>query len=158
MQDTFVMEQLAVFAVVVILGLSVGFSFDVLRLFQRYIRLSRSAQFFADLLFWLTATVFVFLALMASNWGEVRAYVFIGLAAGGGLYRLVLSRPCYQGMVKTADALIKIFRTVARPVFAAYRAIRRIVLFVAGKGNRTALSAQKKANNFLQKFKRKKKE
>ena len=45
-----------------------------------------------DVIYWMAAALVVFRVLYASNNGEVRAYVFIGLAIGIVIYYLLLSR------------------------------------------------------------------
>ena len=50
-----------------------------------------------DVAFSILITSLVFLGLLASNWGEVRSYVFIGLLLGLVLYYLFLSRYFWAG-------------------------------------------------------------
>lgn len=116
MLDTFVIEQIQTFALTVGLGLMIGFCYDLIRAVRAYKRFSRGTQFFLDLIFWLLMTLAVFVALLASNWGEVRAYVFIGLITGGIVYTVAFSRFIHSLMVKALGALIGLVCFLARPV------------------------------------------
>ena len=77
-----VSEQLTLFALMVTMGIILGIIFD----FYRAIRgIAEPGKFFTivgDIIFWVIATVIVFSALMWKTWGEMRAYVFIGLIIG----------------------------------------------------------------------------
>lgn len=157
-QDAFIIQQVHTFVITALLGLLIGFGYDFLRSVKRYIRFSRGAQFAVDLFFWLMMTVLVFLALLASNWGEVRMYVFIGLATGGIFYTLVLSRFCFQLMVRLLALLISGWLFITKPVVLAAKWLKimfsKISRLVSGGKN----AGQKKMVKIRMKFNKKKKE
>lgn len=158
MQDTFIIEQVNTFAVTIALGLIIGLAYDLLRALKTVIKISRRVQFFMDLGYWLLMTVIVFIALLASNWGEVRAYVFIGLSAGGIFYVLVLSRPWFLlvsrlfGLIKAA--IIRITSPIVLLLRKLFCLLGRFWRKISGK----ALLGRQAVKKIKFKFSRKKKE
>ena len=60
-------------------------------------------------------TVVTFIVLFASNWGEVRVYVFIGLGLGAVFYAVVLSKSCYRLLEYIMSCLCLVARTMISP-------------------------------------------
>lgn len=162
MQDTFVISQVQTFALTVGLGLLIGFGYDMLRAVKKFTRPSRTILFFADLFFWIVMTAVVFFALLSNNWGEVRAYVFIGLATGGLFYTLTLSRPIYRLLITVLAFIQKICLTVARPfIYLAGkigRAAKRGHRFAARMEKTFVGGTKRRIEKIPKKFSRKKKE
>jgi len=85
-------SQIFTFSVTVVTGMVLGMLFDCYRVMRGAFKLTKVITWFTDLLYWLIATTVVFIALLASNWGELRLYVFIGIVSGLGVYYNFLSR------------------------------------------------------------------
>jgi spore cortex biosynthesis protein YabQ len=153
-QEALMMEQLQTFVLTIALGIFIGLAHDTLRAFRVMVRFSRTARFFTDVLFWVLMTGVVFLTLLSSNWGEVRAYVFIGLGTGGVLYLVLASRPVYQAILRLFTAIARLVSFLSRPIRWLAAACRAMALTVAG-GGRRALAPLKKIPTKLH---RKKKE
>lgn len=64
-----------------------GFIIDAYRSFGDRRRPGLLVTVAGDLLLWLFLTGLVFFLLLLNNWGEVRAYVLIGMALGFLIYR-----------------------------------------------------------------------
>ena len=79
-------------AVMLLSGLGMGTVFDGYRVLSNELRFPRWWLPVLDVIYWMAAALVVFRVLYASNNGEVRAYVFIGLAVGIVIYYLLLSR------------------------------------------------------------------
>lgn len=165
MQDTFVTQQFVTFAVTVGLGLIIGFGYDVLGVMRHFIRLSRPLQFAIDFLYCLVMTVLVFLALLFNNWGEVRAYVFIGIGMGGVLYFGLLSRFCRRLMIKVIEVFIRMARFVARPFLWMFKKTKALILKISAGASRSkrffegkAAAGERTVQKIKGKFHRKKKE
>jgi spore cortex biosynthesis protein YabQ len=120
-QEIIVANQVMAFAVTIMLGIFIGFAYDVLRALRRLLHPSRRALFFWDLFFWLAITLTVFTALLASNWGEVRAYVMIGLGLGGTFYALFLTGTCYRLINFIFRVIIRLFYIITYPVIRPLR-------------------------------------
>ena len=85
-------DQLFAFIVTMGIGFLAGIIFDVYRVFRGLWRPRKLGTFFGDILFWLVMTVLVFALLLFGNWGEMRIYVFLGVAFGAYLYVHYLSK------------------------------------------------------------------
>jgi spore cortex biosynthesis protein YabQ len=79
-------------AVMLLSGLGMGTVFDGYRVVSNELKFPRWWLSVLDVIYWMAAALVVFRVLYASNNGEVRAYVFIGLAIGIVLYYLLLSK------------------------------------------------------------------
>lgn len=78
--------QIMTFVITIITGILLGGLFDCYRVLRGTFKPKALITWFTDLLYWLVATAVVFIALVFSNWGELRLYVFIGILSGLGLY------------------------------------------------------------------------
>ncbi|MBT9139849.1 MAG: hypothetical protein DDT30_00421 [Dehalococcoidia bacterium] len=127
MQDSFVYGQLQTFALTVGLGFLIGLIYDFMMTGKKLVRLSRGVHFIIDLLFCLTMTLLVFIALLANNWGEIRAYVFIGLGGGILIYMFFFSRPVSRLLSKSFSLLISFVWCFIRPCLLMFRKISRLI-------------------------------
>jgi len=114
-QETFVHGQLQTLAITVALGFFIGVSYDVLSVFRQFVRLRRSLQAVLDFLYCLVMSTTVFLVLLGQNWGEIRAYVFLGLGLGTLLYLLFFHCSFRLLLVKTATLLSRLLHLLATP-------------------------------------------
>lgn len=85
-------QQIFTFAVTLATGAIIGLVFDFYRVIYNIMRPRPAVTYITDLLFWIVATTITLIALLMSNWGELRAYVFIGLFGGAVLYFQLLSK------------------------------------------------------------------
>ncbi|MGI5839240.1 MAG: spore cortex biosynthesis protein YabQ [bacterium] len=128
--------QFQAFCITIVAGATVGILFDVYRIIRGLTGPGRLFTCLGDLLFWAVAASIVFAFLIYGNWGEVRLYVFIGLAAGAGIYFRLFSRPLLRLLI----GLTRLLRFIIRKttcfflvvILLPYRVVRRIAgwLFV----------------------------
>jgi spore cortex biosynthesis protein YabQ len=144
-EGLFVSDQVTAFAVTVVLGLLTGLLYDFFRVIRKMARPTRWLLFFFDLAFWLLATFFAFPVLLATNSGEVRAYVLAGMGLGAGVYALLFSRPVFNLMDLVASKTVRIIHTLLGPpvrfmkrCFVRGRRVSRTVLGGAGRRGRAA--------------------
>ena len=83
--------QLQAVVLMIATGAILGLLFDFYRVFRSVIRPGSSASMLFDIVFWVIATPATFIMLLAGNWGQLRLYVFLGIAAGLYLYFLLAS-------------------------------------------------------------------
>lgn len=126
MQETIVSQQIISFVTTVLLGILIGLAYDVLRVVRFLFRPSRKILFFYDLFFWVLVTGTVFFVLLVSNWGEVRAYVFIGLGSGGLIYSLLLSHFCFHFLLGAAKLIRTAFFCIFSPLVRLVGQVIRI--------------------------------
>jgi spore cortex biosynthesis protein YabQ len=129
-------SQVLVLVFMVVAGFAVGFMFDVYRVIRSLVRPSRRASVFMDLAFWLLATPVIFLILVACNWGQLRLYVFLGMALGLFCYFQLLSEAVLWILIhgfrsatnKTTATICALMRLASGPVMvlnSVKRCIRR---------------------------------
>ncbi|SFT28495.1 spore cortex biosynthesis protein YabQ [Paenibacillus sp. BC26] len=119
-------------------GIGMGVVFDGYRVVSDELRISRLWIPIFDLLYWIAATLVVFQVLSASNEGEVRAYVFIGLLLGIGCYYWLFSKITMQlvhVLIRTVRAVIKfVIRAfdllIIRPLLLLYRIGKLLFAFL----------------------------
>lgn len=93
-------SQLYAFGFSALGGLACGILFDWYRIVRWLVRPGKALTFVGDLCFWAVAAASTFLLLLMGNWGEVRVYVFLGMALGLFLYFQL-----FHGVVVAATVL-----------------------------------------------------
>lgn len=119
-------------------GAMLGAAFDVAGTVARDCRLPRAAAAAIDAAYWLAATVVVFRVLLYANHGQVRLYVFLGLAAGAILYTLLFSslvRTLSSTAVRVVRWIIKLLISTLtvllfRPGLFIFRIVARCFRFL----------------------------
>jgi spore cortex biosynthesis protein YabQ len=112
-------SQLYTFIITIATGILLGVLFDCYRVLRGTFRPRAVMTWVTDLLYWLIATVIVFLALVVSNWGELRFYVFLGIVSGVILYYRLLS--LYA---------IRLFLAIVRLVKGIITLLKKIIVFI----------------------------
>ena len=120
-------------------GLLMGGAFDGYRVVSSELRFPRWIMPVLDIGYWLAAALAAFRVLYASNNGEVRAYVYLGLLIGICFYFLTLSRIVIlivRWLITAVRSIIRfLLRTidllVIRPVIGIYRLLRILAGFLA---------------------------
>ncbi|MGO4111351.1 spore cortex biosynthesis protein YabQ [Paenibacillus sp. YAF4_2] len=118
-------------------GIGLGVIFDGYRVVSNELRFPRWSLPVLDLVYWLAASLLVFRVLYASNYGEVRAYVFIGMLIGILSYYWLLSKPVIRIVKWLIDAVramigfsIQTFDLlIVKPIILLYRFIRVLIGF-----------------------------
>ncbi len=108
--------QARAFLITIGIGAAVGFCFDYYRVIRRAYRLKKLGTYVGDAVFWLAATVIVFISLLWGNWGEMRLYVLIGLGLGALLYFNLFSRPASR-VIRFKFFILYKFWTLLRKTF-----------------------------------------
>lgn len=85
-------NQVQTFIITIATGIILGVMLDFYRIFRINIRKHYLCTMVTDLIYWLLATIVIFIALLIGNWGELRLYVFLGLAVGAISYFRIFSK------------------------------------------------------------------
>lgn len=120
-------------------GVGMGAVFDGYRVVSNELKLARWWLPMLDLIYWTAATIIVFRVLYASNNGEVRAYVFLGLLIGVVCYYWLFSKPVIAltvWLIGAVRALIRFFMKcvdilVIKPILLLYKLILVLLGFAA---------------------------
>lgn len=128
--------QFATMGLMLASGMGIGLLFDLYRVLAHELRIPRWLIPLFDLAYWAIATVFVFRMLFIGNFGQVRIFVFLGLAAGYTVYFLGLSRlsvRLIQIVLRGIEALIQfVLRCVEIFIIRPFRILIRVVRFLLG--------------------------
>lgn len=130
--------QFLTLAMMVVSGIGMGAAFDGYRVVSNELRIGRLWVPVLDLLYWIAATLIVFRVLIASNEGDVRMFVFIGLFIGISFYFWLLSRPVIRIVRWLVDAVrwtigasIRTFHVlIVKPIIGIIRLGRVFLGFV----------------------------
>lgn len=112
--------QVLTFVMTIVTGMLLGGLFDCYRALRCRFKPKTFMTWLADLLYWLVATVVMFIALVFSNWGELRFYVFIGVLSGLGLYYNWLSVYAirlFLGGIELVSKMLQLIRIIFNSVF-----------------------------------------
>lgn len=124
-------------AVMLLSGLGMGTVFDGYRVVSQELKFPRWWLPVLDVIYWMAAALVVFRVLYASNNGEVRAYVFIGLAIGIILYYLLLSKAVIvtvKWLIRAVLAIISFVLKcldiiIVKPLVLLYKLLKIILGF-----------------------------
>lgn len=124
-------------AVMLLSGLGMGAVFDGYRVVSNELRFPKWWLPALDVLYWIASAVVVFRMLYASNNGEVRAYVFLGLAIGVILHYWLFSKAVVAivkwiiGAVKACVTfLLRLFdATIVKPILLLYKLVQIMLGF-----------------------------
>lgn len=103
-------SQILSFLYSFILGSIYCIVYDVIRAARKGFRCSDFAVFLQDIIFWLLCAVTCFCFLLSVTYGEIRAYIIIGIIFGFIVFRLTVSRVLYFILLRIMRALNFIFK------------------------------------------------
>lgn len=118
-------------------GLGMGAVFDGYRVLSLELKFPRWWLPFLDLGYWIASALIVFRVLYASNNGEVRVYVFLGLLAGVTAYYFLFSKMVSAIVRWTIQAVRFLIRavlktldwTIVKPLILLYKLVKVIFSF-----------------------------
>lgn len=116
-------------------GMAMGVVFDSYRVLSIRFHFARWSIHMLDVLYWVASALFIFRVLYASNRGELRFYVFLGLLLGVCLYFLAFSVTTQRFVVMLLEIvrrLALIVNSILRiliihPVLLLYRLVSRLI-------------------------------
>lgn len=115
--------QAQLFLFCVFLGILIGVFYDLIRLFRRIFPHSLMTIQLEDLIYWILSAIFVFLAVLRKNYGDIRPFLILGLFLGVIIYFLLLSPVILKVFIRISGIIgkililtIKFFYTVLYPL------------------------------------------
>lgn len=111
----------ATIGTMILCGLAMGMAFDVYRVACHRFSVRRWMLPGFDVVYWAAATMYVFRALLDRNFGEVRLYVFLGIAIGITGYFGLISPTAVK-------VISRVFRIGQSIVLFIWRAIRTVLI------------------------------
>ena len=113
--------QSFVFMFTVYGGIIIGIFYDIYRVLKGSSRRDGFISSIWDMLFLTAAMLVVLWALFSSNYGDIRAYVFIGFAVGFSLYDKILSRIALAVFLFVKHNVIFFFKTTNNLLVLPFR-------------------------------------
>lgn len=104
-------------------GVVIGILFDIFRIWRRSFKTADWLTCLQDILFWLLTGLIILFSIFQFNHGEIRSYVFVGIAIGIILYMITISRFVVQNCVKVIQWIKKI---ISYPIKILLQFIKRI--------------------------------
>lgn len=85
-------QQVFCLGIFTITGIAIGILFDTFRILRRSFKTADWVTYVQDILFWILTGCIILFSIFRFNNGEIRSYVFLGLAIGVILYMITISR------------------------------------------------------------------
>ncbi len=85
-------DELRLFGICFLLGMALGFLYDLFRIFRLLVPHKSIFVDMEDLLYWVLTACFVFQTLFRFNEGKLRGYAFLGMFLGVVVYTLTIRR------------------------------------------------------------------
>ena len=154
-------HQSMVFLLFIALGMVFSAVYDVLRALRRVFKYKSWLVQAQDLVFWIIATLLVFYAILIINYGEVRAYIILGIILGTIIYFSAFSPFVLRVFVrlikwikKAVELLIKIilapfifiYKLIAKPVKKILKFIKKYAIIIREKLKRAVQNEEKESN------------
>jgi len=124
--------QFASFFFTLVIGVILGVIIDAYRSFHRLVRLSPFIIAAGDFLLWLFLALLVFFLLLFNNWGEIRAYVFIGIGVGLIIYHYWFSKSMLYFWYKLFFLIGKIFKLFFAVILFPFRLFKSLLIVLVG--------------------------
>ncbi len=122
-----VSEQVLVFLSTAICGMVIAFVYDIFRIFRKAVRTGSLVTFVQDILYWLIASVIMFITIYHSNDGELRGFLFFGAFLGVILYALMFSRVIMNSSLFIIRITTIILKFIAFIISYPFRIIVKLI-------------------------------
>ena len=120
-----VCNQLFCLLIFILTGLVIGILFDIFRILRKSFKTADFITYLEDIIFWILTGCIMLFSIFIFNNGEIRSYVFIGIAIGIILYMLVISR----FFIRISVNIIKfIKRILSYPIKLIKNVVTKIIL------------------------------
>lgn len=106
-------NQAYLFLIFIVTGIVIGILFDFFRILRRSFRTSDMITYIEDFLFWILTGIIILYAIFVFNNGEIRLYLFFGIAIGIIAYMLLAS----AYVIKINVAIISFFKKILSILF-----------------------------------------
>ena len=116
----FSQEQIFIFFLII--GLIIGFLFDIFRVIRKVFKVPDSITIFQDIIFVTLSGILIINSIIKLNNGEVRFFLFIGICLGISMYSLTIGKIC----VIILYEFVKICKKIILFPFFCYKRIFKI--------------------------------
>ena len=107
-----IQNQLFSFFIYVIVGILLGFIFDIFRALRKSIKNSTVATNIEDILFVIISFIIIAMVVQIVSKGELRFYILLGIILGILIYFLSVSKYIITGETWILKSIIKILKSI----------------------------------------------
>lgn len=124
-------NQAYLFYIFILTGILIGLLFDIFRILRKSFKTSDLVTLIQDVIFWILAGGLFAYTVFKFNNGEIRSYVFLGVAIGLIIYLLLFSKIFIRVNVKVISLLKQFFlvllKVISVPIKIVLNFIRKIL-------------------------------
>ena len=144
---TSITQQSTVFLYSILIGAILSFLYDLFRVLRKEVGHKNLVVAFEDILFWIICTAFMFVFIYNINYGEIRAYVFIGAIIGCIFYYLTISKVIVRLLCIIIDFLRKIILGLLKII------LKPFIIIVIRPFRKMGTAAASKSKKYYRNFK-----
>lgn len=126
------LTQAHLFYIFILTGILLGVLFDVFRILRKSFKTSDLITYIEDVVFWILAGFLLFYTVYKFNNGEIRSYVFLGIALGLTAYLIIFSKIFIKInvtiIVSVKNICIQITRFILYPLKLILNLLRKMFL------------------------------
>ena len=120
------LEQLTNFIYFIITGMILGIIFDIFRILRKSFKTSDIVTNIEDIIFGLITGGILLTSIFLFNNGELRLYLFLGIAFGIFLYMLLISKYFININVTIINFIKKIITLITKPFIILLKFIKKL--------------------------------
>ena len=121
-----IMNQIYLFLIFIANGAIIGILFDFFRILRKSFKTSDIITYFEDLLFWILTGFSILYFIFVFNNGEIRLFMFLGIATGIALYMLIFSSFLIKINVTIINFLKTILKTIIKLILIPLKFIKKL--------------------------------
>lgn len=122
------LNQAYVFLIFILTGFILGILFDVFRILRRSFKTTDFITYIEDVIFWILTGLITLYSLFKFNNGEIRLYIFFGMALGIALYMLTFSKIFVKLSVNIILFVKKIINfIIVRPIKFIFKWLKKLI-------------------------------
>lgn len=123
-----IQNQLFSFFIYVIVGILLGFIFDIFRALRKSIKNSTVATNIEDILFVIISFIIITTVVQIISKGELRFYILLGIILGILIYFLSVSKYIITGETWILKSIIKILKSIYNFFIKFFKKINCLIL------------------------------
>ena len=123
-----IQNQLFSFFIYVIVGILLGFIFDIFRALRKSIKNSTVATNIEDILFVIISFIIIAMVVQIVSKGELRFYILLGIILGILIYFLSVSKYIITGETWILKSIIKILKRIYNFFIKFFKKINDLIL------------------------------
>ena len=123
-----IQNQLFSFFIYVIVGILLGFIFDIFRALRKSIKNSTVATNIEDILFVIISFIIIAMVVQIVSKGELRFYILLGIILGILIYFLSVSKYIITGETWILKSIIKILKSIYNFFIKFFKKINDLIV------------------------------